>query len=162
MVRKESVETQNYVSRKDVEFEGRKSLEELDLIPIALGEPLQVKHMCDGNCNEIGFKFYDLAAIATEEGGMPHTINLSRKCYDGRRKEQGEEKGQQYSLERDEQAKTLLEASCGPPLGKKPFCDQCRNDSRSRKLEGPELRWLVDAAGIWSRKSGRLGGFPQT
>ena len=80
VVRKESVETQDFVSCQDVELGVCKSLEELFLIPSAVGEPLGVKHLCDGKCDGIGFKFHDLAAIVTEEGGTPHTINLCRKC----------------------------------------------------------------------------------
>ena len=46
-----------------------------------------------------------MAAVVTEEGGTPHTINLGTQGFDCRRRERGEEKGQQKSLERGEQAK---------------------------------------------------------
>ena len=82
---------EGHVPCQDVAFDGSKSLEERGLIPKAVGEPLRAKHMCDGKSNEIGFKFYDLTATVTKEGGTPHTINLCPKCYDCRRKEQGEE-----------------------------------------------------------------------
>ena len=57
-----------------------KSLEELGFVPRAVGEPLPVKHMCDKKCDEKRLKFCELAAIVTEEGGMPHTINHCRHC----------------------------------------------------------------------------------
>ena len=42
-------------------------------------------------CSEQGFKFFQHAAIVTEEeGGAIHTINLCEHCYNGRRIKQGE------------------------------------------------------------------------
>ena len=56
-------------------------MEELSFIPSAVGEPRSALHMCDNKCREEGFKFYQLAAIVTEEGGAAHTINLCKQCY---------------------------------------------------------------------------------
>ena len=47
MIRKESVETQDYVSCQGMEVDDDKSLEELGFVPSAVGEPLRVKQMCD-------------------------------------------------------------------------------------------------------------------
>ena len=54
------------------------------------GEPLRAKHMCDKKCNEEGFRFYDIAAVVTEDDGKPHTINLCRDCYNLRLAERTE------------------------------------------------------------------------
>ena len=48
--------------------------------------------MCDKKCREKVFKFYELAAIMTEEEGTTHMINLCRNCYEKMRLEQGEAK----------------------------------------------------------------------
>ena len=58
---------------------------------LPVGEPLRVKRMCDKKCNEKSFKFDEFAAIVTEEGDTPHTLNLCRGCHD-RLTEQGETK----------------------------------------------------------------------
>ena len=50
--RKESAETQDFVS--------------------------PIKHLCEGKCAEIGFKFYDVAVIVTEEGR--HTGSIFARC----------------------------------------------------------------------------------
>ena len=52
MIRKESTETQEFVSGQDMEEGNDKSLEEMGFVPRAVGEPLRVKHMCDKKCNE--------------------------------------------------------------------------------------------------------------
>ena len=61
VTRKEPDETQDYVSCQDVQFDGNRNLEELGMVPSSVDEPLRIKHLCDGRCDEIGFKFYDLA-----------------------------------------------------------------------------------------------------
>ena len=55
-------------------------------------KPLRVKHTCVKQCNEKkkGFTFDELEAIVTEAGGMPHTINLCKDCYDYKLEEKGE------------------------------------------------------------------------
>ena len=90
VIRKESAETQDYVSCQDMEAEDNNSLE--GFIPSAVGEPLRVKHMCDQKRDEKGLKFQELAAILTDERGTPPTINLCRDCFDYRLIEQGESK----------------------------------------------------------------------
>ena len=47
--------------------------------------------MCDNECIEEGFKFFQLAAIVTAEGGAAHTINLCKKCYNERQKKRGDQ-----------------------------------------------------------------------
>ena len=93
MIRRESVETQDSVSYQDMEVDDDKRLEELGFLPSAVGVTLRVKHMCDKKCKDMGFKFYDLAAIVTEEVDTPHTTNLCRDCYHCRLEEQSETKG---------------------------------------------------------------------
>ena len=46
--------------------------------------------MCDDKGREKGFKFCQIAAVVTEEGGA-HTINLCKWCYKVRRLKQGEQ-----------------------------------------------------------------------
>ena len=46
--------------------------------------------MCDNKCGEKGFKFYQISAIVTEEGGA-HTIILCKTCYNVRWLERGEQ-----------------------------------------------------------------------
>ena len=75
------METQDSVSCKDMEVDDDTRLKELGFVPSAVGEPLRVKHMCDKKCNDMCFKFYDLAAIVTEEVDTPHTTNFGRDCY---------------------------------------------------------------------------------
>ena len=48
--------------------------------------------MRDNQFREGGFKFYELAAVGTEEGGEPRTINLCRQRYDQKHLDPGEEK----------------------------------------------------------------------
>ena len=74
VIRKESSETKDYVSREDMEVESDKSLEVMGNVPSAVGEPLRVKHMCDKKCNQRSSSLFDFAAIGTEEGGTPQTI----------------------------------------------------------------------------------------
>ena len=63
VVRKESAETQDYVSCQDTEVDDDKSLEDVGFVPSAVSDsggwrkPIRVKHMCDKKCNEEGFKF---------------------------------------------------------------------------------------------------------
>ena len=92
MIRRESVETQDCVSYQDMEMDSDKSLEELGFVQFAVGVTRRVKHTCDKKCNEMGFKFHDLAAVVTEEVDTPHTTNLGRDCYHCRLQEQGETK----------------------------------------------------------------------
>ena len=63
----------------------RKKAEELGFVTSAVGEPLAALHICDNKCSEQGFKFFQLAAVVTEEGGAVHTINLCKHCYNERR-----------------------------------------------------------------------------
>ena len=75
-MRKEPGETQDYVSCQNMVVDDTKSLEEMGFVPSAVGEPPWVKHVCDKSCKERLKNSMRLAAIVTEEGGTPHTINL--------------------------------------------------------------------------------------
>ena len=46
--------------------------------------------LCDNKCRKERFKFYQLVAIVTEEGGKACTINLCKQCYSERRLKEGE------------------------------------------------------------------------
>ena len=70
--------------------ENEEEMEELSFIPCAVSEPRWAVHMCDNKCREEGFKFNQIAAIVTEEGGAVRTINLCKQCYDVRRLNKGE------------------------------------------------------------------------
>ena len=48
-------------------------------------------HLCDNECSEQGFKYFQLAAILSEEGGAVHTIILYKQCDNERRVQQGEQ-----------------------------------------------------------------------
>ena len=39
------------------------------------------KFVCDRQCSEECFKFYDIALIMVEDDGEPHTINFCLNCY---------------------------------------------------------------------------------
>ena len=60
-------------------------------MPSAVSEPLWALHVCDNKCSEQGFKYFQQAAVVTEEGGAVHTINLCKQCYNEWRVEQGEQ-----------------------------------------------------------------------
>ena len=94
VIRVESAETQDYVSahpltscmEQKMEAEDEKDMEELSFVPSAVREPRWTLHMCDCQCGEEGFEFFETAAIATE-----HAINLCKQCYNIRRVKEGEE-----------------------------------------------------------------------
>ena len=162
VTRKESAKTQDYVS---MPRRGVFCVEELGMVPSSVGEPLRVKHLCDGKCNGIGFKFYGLTAIVTEEGGAPHTTNLCRKCFDWRRKVHGEEKVNTI-VWRDEQAtkltrqvvgrlseRSLSAINVGTIHGQeepdKAAGKKNRRKGGARALarsQGPKVRWLTRRA----------------
>ena len=47
--------------------------------------------MFDDICRLESFKFLQLAAIVTEDGGAAHAINLCKQCYNERWLKQGEQ-----------------------------------------------------------------------
>ena len=69
-----------------MEAEDEKDMEELSFVPSAVREPRWTLHMCDSQCGEEGFEFFETAAFATE-----HAINLCKQCYNVRRVKEGEE-----------------------------------------------------------------------
>ena len=72
------------------EAEDEKNMEELSVVPSAISEPRWALHTCDSKCRRKSFKFFEIAATVSEEGGAAHTINLCRKCYNARRVKHGE------------------------------------------------------------------------
>ena len=65
--------------------------EELGFVPSAVSEPQWALHIVRPKCREESFRFFQLVAIVTEEGGAVHTINLCKQCYNERRLKQGEQ-----------------------------------------------------------------------
>ena len=65
--------------------------EELGFVPSAVREPQWALHVYENKCREESFKFFQLVAIVTEEGGAAHTINLCKQCYNERLLKQGEQ-----------------------------------------------------------------------
>ena len=69
VMRKESAETQDYVSCHDMEVDNDKSQEEVGFVRSAVSDSagrhdhLRVKHMCDKKCNEEAPILKNLAAI---------------------------------------------------------------------------------------------------
>ena len=56
----------------------------MDFVPSALSEPRGAIHWCDNQCSEHGFRFNQIGAVVTEEGGEAHAINLCKLCYNER------------------------------------------------------------------------------
>ena len=93
VVRTESAEAQEYVSEpQGFEEKDEEEMEELSFVPSAVSEPRWALHICDNKCNKEGYKFHQLAAVVTEEGGgKAHTIILCKQCFWERRLKQGEQ-----------------------------------------------------------------------
>ena len=58
-------------------------MEEIGFVPSAVSESREAAHWCDNQCSERGFRFNQIGAMVTEEGGEAHTINCKR-CYNER------------------------------------------------------------------------------
>ena len=78
VVRRESAETQDYTNKPLMKSE---NLEELAYATSATDEPRWDIHMCDNRCRDKDILFQKLAAVVTDEGGSPHTMNLCRNCF---------------------------------------------------------------------------------
>ena len=99
VIRVESAGTQDYVSAlplkchldQKMEAEDEENMEEPSSVPSAFSETRRALHMCDNKCGAKGFKFFEIAALVSDEGGAARTINFCRKCYNERRLKQGEE-----------------------------------------------------------------------
>ena len=92
VIRVESEEMQDRVmERRSCGYPGQEEVEEIGFVPSAVSGPLWVLHLCDNECSEQGFKYIQLAAIVSEEGGAVRTINLRKQCYNERRVQQGEQ-----------------------------------------------------------------------
>ena len=81
VIRVESTEAQDYVSGQQGFEELGQEVEELSFVPSAGSEPQWALHSCDDQCREECFKFSQLAAIVTEEGGAAHTINVCKQYH---------------------------------------------------------------------------------
>ena len=70
VMRVESEETQRYVRKRFAHEDfSQKEVEEIGFVPSALSEPRGAIHWCDNRCSEKGFRFNQIAAMVTEEGG---------------------------------------------------------------------------------------------
>ena len=67
--------------------------EGLGFLPSAVSEPQCALYTCDNKCREESFKFFQLVAVVTEEGGAAHTIDMCKQCYNEGRLKQGEQPG---------------------------------------------------------------------
>ena len=73
-----------------MEEEIEEEIKEPSFISSAVSESRWALHMCDNKRGEEGFKFDQLEAIVTEEGGTARTINLCKQRYNARWLKQGE------------------------------------------------------------------------
>ena len=58
--------------------------EEFSFIPSAVSGSAgwhEPKFMCDKQCRQKSFKYYDIASITVEDNGKLHTINLCRNPF---------------------------------------------------------------------------------
>ena len=91
VIRVGSAETEECVSgQQGLEELGAGEVEELSSVPSAVSEPQWALHISDNKCREEGFKFFQLSAIVTEEGG-PGSHNKFAQCYNDRQQRQGEQ-----------------------------------------------------------------------
>ena len=74
-----------------MEAEEEKNMVELSFVQSTVREPRWAPHMCDKKCRAKGFKFFEIVAVVTKQGGAAHTINLCKKCFNERRLKQSEE-----------------------------------------------------------------------
>ena len=58
-------------------------MNEIGFVRSALSEPRRAIHWCDNPCSEHGFKFNQIGAMVTKEGGEAHTIKLCKLCHNG-------------------------------------------------------------------------------
>ena len=93
VTRVESAETQDCVSEpQGHEQRDEEEMEELSFIPSTVSKQHWALHMCDNKCRKAGFKFHQLAALVTEEGGAARTINFCKQCYNVMLLKRGERK----------------------------------------------------------------------
>ena len=171
-VRKESAETQDDEScqQNDVEVDEHNSLEELGFVPRAVSdslawrESLRVKYMRDKKCIKEGFKFYDTAATVVAGDGKPHTINLSKNCYNltlAERKDSVVSNAKWKAMIGE--VKGVLEANCRPPSGQMDLLTGCERYGAQKLRTKGQLwyasGWHLDPTSNEGWESGRLVGF---
>ena len=85
MILVESKATQDYV-RKRFTYEdlSQNEVNEIGRVPSALSEPRGATHRRDNQCSEHAFRFNQIGAMVTEEGGEAHAINVCKLCYNER------------------------------------------------------------------------------
>ena len=92
VIRVESEETQDYVmERRSCGYPSQEEVEEIGCVPSVVSEPLWALYLCDNECSEQGFKYFQLVAIVSEEGGAVRTVNLCKQCCNERRVQQGKQ-----------------------------------------------------------------------
>ena len=98
VVRKESAETQGYVTGHYMEVHDNKNLEVISFVPSAVCRASSSAG-ATRSAMKSASSFDDLAAVVTEEGSTPQTINPCRNFDDCRRMEQGETLSTAHSLD---------------------------------------------------------------
>ena len=147
-----------------MEAEDEEEMEELSFVSSAVNEPRWALHKCDNKCREKGFKFFQTAAIVTEEGCAAHTINLCKHFYNGRRWKQGEEDVTASKWRELVEQKAFFEGSDGQLLAWNNSCAQCGNVSPSKKawarsiLAGAENVRQHGTDGRWQHETPYKGG----
>ena len=114
----------------------QEEVEEIGFVPSAVSEPLWALHVCDNECREQGFKYFQLAAIVSEGGGAVHTINLCKQCCNGRRVQQGEQPVKAAPWWNNGRKERIV-ASCGRYLVWNSLCAECGSIS-PYKGHGPK------------------------
>ena len=110
----EMEETQDYVmERRSCGYLSQEEVEEIGFVPSAVSEPLWALHLFYNECSEQGFKYFQLAAIASEEEGAVCTI-LCKQCYNERRVQQSEQpvKAAQWRNDAAKKRRPVENAEC--------------------------------------------------
>ena len=114
-------------------------------MPSACSEPRGAIHCCDNQCSEHAFRFNQIRAMVTEEGGEAHTINVYKLCYSERFVRQGEQPLKGGGMERNCRVKRLAVVGYGRFLGVNNSCAGCGNTSLSKE-HGQKKVLLADGA----------------
>ena len=73
VIRVESEETQDYVSREEAE--------EICFVPSAISIPRGPMLWCDNRCRDKALRFWQLASVVVDDGEEVRTVNLCPLCY---------------------------------------------------------------------------------
>ena len=121
--------------------EDEKDMDEVCFVSSAVSEPRWASHVCDNKCREKSFKFFEIAAIVSEEERAAHSINLRKKCSKWKATEAQRRRGGGFKVVRWSSSR-LLERSCGQLLDRNNSCTECENVSQPIK-RGPDRSWKM-------------------